>query len=141
MNIKCYNEAEDTLMEKYFTDGLANTEYGKTHCNCLPSCTSITYDAEISQAKFDWVSLFIAYKNPLNEFPGMQPARLSIFFKEHQFITSKRSELYGKTDFLANCGGKSAQISCCSKIKSEVLIIIILIVFQDYLGCSWVYRY
>lgn len=35
----------------------------------------------------------------------MQPARLSIFFKEHQFITSKRSELYGQTDFLANCGG------------------------------------
>lgn len=32
-------------------------------------------------------------------------ARLSIFFKETQFITSKRSELYGKTDFLANCGG------------------------------------
>lgn len=35
----------------------------------------------------------------------MQPARLSIFFKENQFITSKRSELYGQTDFLANCGG------------------------------------
>lgn len=35
----------------------------------------------------------------------MQPARLSVFFKENQFITSKRSELYGLTDFLANCGG------------------------------------
>lgn len=35
----------------------------------------------------------------------MHPARLSIFFKENQFITSKRSELYGLTDFLANCGG------------------------------------
>lgn len=35
----------------------------------------------------------------------MHPARLSIFFKENQFITSKRSELYGPTDFLANCGG------------------------------------
>lgn len=32
-------------------------------------------------------------------------SRLSIFFKETQFITSKRSELYGLTDFLANCGG------------------------------------
>lgn len=28
-----------------------------------------------------------------------------IFFKEAQFITSRRSELYGQTDFLANCGG------------------------------------
>lgn len=35
----------------------------------------------------------------------MQPARLAIFFKENQFITSKRSELYGRTDFVANCGG------------------------------------
>lgn len=35
----------------------------------------------------------------------MQPARLAIFFREKQFITSKRSELYGRTDFLANCGG------------------------------------
>lgn len=32
-------------------------------------------------------------------------SRLSIFFKEAQFLTSKRSELYGTTDFLANCGG------------------------------------
>lgn len=28
-----------------------------------------------------------------------------MFFKEMQFITSERSELYGPTDFLANCGG------------------------------------
>lgn len=35
----------------------------------------------------------------------VQFARLYIYFKEAQFITSKRSELYGTTDFLANCGG------------------------------------
>lgn len=38
-------------------------------------------------------------------FHSVQIARLSIYFKETQFITSKRSELYGPTDFLANCGG------------------------------------
>lgn len=32
-------------------------------------------------------------------------ARVTIFFKEMQFITSERNELYGSTDFLANCGG------------------------------------
>lgn len=31
--------------------------------------------------------------------------RIGIFFKEMQFITSERNELYGQTDFLANCGG------------------------------------
>ncbi|XP_037031858.1 pickpocket protein 28-like isoform X2 [Bradysia coprophila] len=105
--IACYNEAEDNLLKEQFTEGLTlepGAERVKA-CNCLPACTSITYDAEISQAPFDWVSLFNAYNSPLDEFPGMQPARLSIFFKENQFITSKRSELYGPTDFLANCGG------------------------------------
>jgi hypothetical protein len=38
-------------------------------------------------------------------FYSMQLASLSLFFKEDQFITSRRSELYGRTDFLANCGG------------------------------------
>ena len=28
-----------------------------------------------------------------------------VSFKEAQFMSSKRSELYGTTDFLANCGG------------------------------------
>lgn len=69
--IKCYNDAEDKLSEKEFTDGLStDTEIVKRGCNCLPSCTSITYDAEISQAKFDWVSLFTAFKSNLTEFPG-----------------------------------------------------------------------
>jgi len=35
----------------------------------------------------------------------MKMSRVSIFFKEAQFLTSRRSELYGTTDFLANCGG------------------------------------
>lgn len=69
--IKCYNDAEDKLSEKEFTEGLGdNIEKVKSGCNCLPSCTSITYDAEISQAPFDWVSLFTAFKSNLTEFPG-----------------------------------------------------------------------
>lgn len=93
---------------KEIEEGLSSTtdsRRGETKCNCLPLCTSITYDAEISQARFNWEDLFKAFKNPIDEFPGKQFARLSIFFKEAQFITSKRSELYGPTDFLANCGG------------------------------------
>jgi len=41
----------------------------------------------------------------MQEYPGSQMSRLSIYFKQSQFITSKRSELYGMTEFLANCGG------------------------------------
>lgn len=35
----------------------------------------------------------------------MELARLKIFFKTGEFITLKRSELYGPTDFFASCGG------------------------------------
>lgn len=30
---------------------------------------------------------------------------MKIFFKTDEFITNKRSELFGRTDFIANCGG------------------------------------
>lgn len=43
--MRCYKEAELRLSLKY-----AN---GTSTCNCLPSCDSITYDAELSQAKYD----------------------------------------------------------------------------------------
>lgn len=31
--------------------------------------------------------------------------QLNIFFKSNQFMSLHRSELYGQTDFIANCGG------------------------------------
>lgn len=40
--------------------------------------------------------------------------RVNIFFKDTQFITSRRSELYGPTDFLANCGGLLGVFLGCS---------------------------
>lgn len=40
--IACYNEAEDKLLEKDFTEGLANMRRG---CNCLPGFSLL-------QAKF-----------------------------------------------------------------------------------------
>ncbi|XP_041982502.1 uncharacterized protein LOC121735666 [Aricia agestis] len=75
-------------------------------CKCLPSCTAIEYEAETSQADYDWKAIFRAYHLPIeDEDEDLLYARVMVFFKEAQFITSKRSELYGQTDFLANCGG------------------------------------
>lgn len=107
--VHCYDASEDNLMLSELTESLSSgsgvNKLGKTNCNCLPSCTSINYDAELSQADFEFVKVFNAFGADLNEFPGAILARLTIFFKEAQFITSKRSELYGLTDFMANCGG------------------------------------
>lgn len=101
--IHCYDRAEDEMLLKEFTEGRAATE-----CNCMPACTSLVYNAETSQGNFDLEEMLNAdgeAEEFFSEFPGAQMSRLSIYFKENQFITSKRSELYGVTDFLANCGG------------------------------------
>ncbi|KAJ6650121.1 Pickpocket protein 28, partial [Pseudolycoriella hygida] len=100
----CYNKAEHDLLHEQYLNGITKNISSTHECECLPACTSIKYDAEISQASFDWSLLLNAFKSS-TEYPGMCPARLAIFFKENQFITTERSELYGPTDFLANCGG------------------------------------
>uniref|UniRef100_A0A1B0DLX4 Uncharacterized protein n=2 Tax=Phlebotomus papatasi TaxID=29031 RepID=A0A1B0DLX4_PHLPP len=53
----------------------------------------------------DWDKLFEALEIPKDKLEGIRPAILSIYFKDSQFITSRRSELYGLTNFVANCGG------------------------------------
>lgn len=67
--VKCYNDAVDDLL-KFNGYGDGNDQDINNNCKCLPSCTSISYDHEVSQAPFDYKSLFIAFKSPLTEFPG-----------------------------------------------------------------------
>ncbi|XP_034104832.1 pickpocket protein 28 [Drosophila albomicans] len=113
--IHCYERAErDQLVHEFqrvrFLNG-GDTEEpqsgAQSACNCLPACTSLVYNTEISQANFDLEEMLAAEGDTefMREYPGSQMSRLSIYFKQSQFITSKRSELYGITDFLANCGG------------------------------------
>ncbi|XP_044272487.1 pickpocket protein 28-like [Tribolium madens] len=106
----CIFEAEQELLAREVESGLSRYDNNDddnlpTNCDCLPACTSITYNAETSQADFNWPKVFQAFKANFSEYPGVQMTRLTIFFKDMQFITSERNELYGQTDFLANCGG------------------------------------
>ncbi|KAF2903802.1 hypothetical protein ILUMI_02379 [Ignelater luminosus] len=77
-------------------------------CNCLPSCASIEFETETSQSDWDWKSM-LAAMNEREEQDGFLEdkhlSRLRVFFKDMQFITSERNQLYGSTDFMANCGG------------------------------------
>lgn len=42
----------------------------RKRCDCLPPCTSLSYNAESSQALFNWPKVFLAFKGDPNEFPG-----------------------------------------------------------------------
>ncbi|XP_059608203.1 pickpocket protein 28-like [Phlebotomus argentipes] len=101
--IQCYRQAEYELLQLEIQEDLS--KISNRTCNCLPACTSIVYDSEISQTEADVEKLFNAYEIPADEFSGFQMSTLTIFFKDTQFITSRRSELYGLTNFIANCGG------------------------------------
>nr|XP_023023900.1 pickpocket protein 28-like [Leptinotarsa decemlineata] len=106
---ECMFEAKQELLIREVEYGISNYESERSSsspdCDCLPACTSLTYNAEYSQGHYEWEKLFQAFRVNFSEFPGVQMTRLTIFFKEQQFITSERNELYGQTDFLANCGG------------------------------------
>ncbi|XP_017046078.1 pickpocket protein 28 isoform X2 [Drosophila ficusphila] len=111
--IYCYDRAERQLLVREFKRVRAlnaareDARGVESACNCMPACTSLVYNTEISQANFDLEEMLLAEGDTefLQEYPGSQMSRLSIYFKQSQFITSKRSELYGMTEFLANCGG------------------------------------
>lgn len=80
VDIRCYVSAGDR-----FSKGLLVKK-----CNCLPDCTSITYDVEISQAPFRYTEEDIELKKSL---------------KQPYFIALNRTEIYTMADFMASCGG------------------------------------
>ncbi|KAM3965775.1 pickpocket protein 28 [Aphomia sociella] len=115
-NMACIKKVQMELVVAEVEAGLEKVVHGNdtigeareiaSRCKCLPACTSIEYEAETSQADYDWKAIFRAYKLDIPpEMNDMMYSRVMVFFKEPQFITSRRSELYGQTDFLANCGG------------------------------------
>ncbi|KAJ8923403.1 hypothetical protein NQ315_001961 [Exocentrus adspersus] len=85
--------------------GLSGAEEHGFACGCLPACSSLTYNAEFSQSHFNWQKVFEGYRENMSELPGVHFTRLTMFFKESQFIPAERNEMFGLTDFLANCGG------------------------------------
>ena len=61
-------------------------------CNCLPDCSSIEYDFEISHVRMT------------NETKDFQ-SEVSIYFRDDEFVAYRRYETYGRIDLLSNIGG------------------------------------
>ncbi|CAH2105174.1 unnamed protein product [Euphydryas editha] len=103
ITIEIQNELDDTM---HADDIKREALRVAINCQCLPSCTSIDYGEEISQGNFNVEAVANAYNLSFNkEKQGDSYTQVKIYFKEAQFIKVQRSELYGQTDFLANCGG------------------------------------
>lgn len=66
----------------------------KQFCDCLPSCTSITYHMEISQNTEHNLESATDYFTQLN-----------LRFRDTNFLAIERNALFSQTDFWASCGG------------------------------------
>ncbi|XP_068083963.1 pickpocket protein 28 [Anabrus simplex] len=89
---------EKLLCTKDIQDDYNFDTVHREQCHCLPSCTEIQYDVETSQAEY-------MTRKPYGNETELLSTSISVFLKNMQVLTRKRSELYGLSDFLANCGG------------------------------------
>lgn len=85
---------------------------GRFRCNCWAACRSIQYSADKRVAKlFDnqYKKVEEQYINANGSVEtktvNYEMTKLFVKFKDSEFFAMKRSELYGLTDFIANCGG------------------------------------
>lgn len=104
----CVEKAADELFEDLNENLMPEEGHTENHvkCHCLPACTSIDYYTEMSQVEFDIKKVLKSYgeEDDLSE-RDLVLSYVAIYFRESQFINSKREELYGWRDFIANIGG------------------------------------
>lgn len=98
----CCEDVKREMMTATMETSLKNSksydDLGIVACDCLPPCTSLHYEAGISH---DDIRTFTRSSKRSDSFHSA----VTIFFKDDAFIFSKRSELFGFSDLLANFGG------------------------------------
>lgn len=125
--IECYRQAQRQLFEEDIIDGLSNkkAESFRRKCHCLPSCTTITYEANVDRTKFYWrealkrtlnwtqqeVNMY-AYGGDMTWLRNIlidlifvlnswHMSSVMIYFDHYSLTSLKRDEQYTNTDFLA----------------------------------------
>ncbi|XP_050067230.1 pickpocket protein 28-like [Anopheles maculipalpis] len=86
-----------------------STEDYLQQCDCLPACSSVRFDLQITQDSHTEereVRTSIETEQELQarlQIPVYSV--LQVYYQDTHFIPAQRSELHGLVDFLANCGG------------------------------------
>lgn len=88
------------VLEREVEAGITSEFENKTgnDCDCLPACTSLTYNAEISQADYNWKRMFHDYLyNYTTEFPGqvIEYSYLLKLYEDQLAGTVRLSRVYG----------------------------------------------
>ncbi|XP_055320058.1 pickpocket protein 28-like [Sitodiplosis mosellana] len=123
--LQCVKTVENSLMQQILNKTAISY-------NCLPACRSVSYDAEISMARLDRYN----HQRAMGQGGKLQRkrryTRVFISFKDEQFFSSRRAEVYTTIDFIANCGGILGLFMGIS-----ILSIVEIVYFSTLrLGCS-----
>ncbi|XP_011181517.2 pickpocket protein 28 [Zeugodacus cucurbitae] len=105
-NIACYDTAQSELSILIQNQTMQATmdPNAKIICDCMPACTSLDYNVEISSARYELNKTLQAFRE-VYEHPDFLGSRLSVYFKEHQFTAIKRTVLFSIATLIANWGG------------------------------------
>ncbi|XP_055382437.1 pickpocket protein 28-like [Condylostylus longicornis] len=116
----CNVEQKNCLREAMKEMAIKESFDINNQCDCLAACNTIYYEMEVSQSEL--VDERNSTKTDLF-------ASVTLFFKEDQFWTSKRSELYSMTEVVANIGGVLGLFMGISVLSVFELIYFIMLHF------------
>ncbi|XP_005176880.1 pickpocket protein 11-like [Musca domestica] len=132
--LNCYRQAKDQLLFQQFMEGLKHPQTTLNNCDCLPACTALDYETEISEGSFNvanTINAVASFREMHDLRPDLTMSMVWIYFKDNEFITSRRSELYGLTDLMANFGG------VCGLFMGVSLLSIIEMLYHFTLRFWW----
>ncbi|KAL9702254.1 hypothetical protein quinque_005772 [Culex quinquefasciatus] len=106
---RCIIEARYGMLKALSQNRLKNDGL-MSECDCMSACSSIQYLTEVTQSTYDTVQTVSLRLKPLlpqllKLMESVTSSKVSVFFKGAEFLSTRRNELFGLTDFVANCGG------------------------------------
>ncbi|KFB46467.1 AGAP011103-PA-like protein [Anopheles sinensis] len=105
--MKCYESAVMRLMELEEM----NTDADQELCDCLPACTTLKYDVELSNDDLNLKALLDSIVKDESGLQGNDLMLLYVYYKDNKFIYTERVEYMSFTSELANFGGTLALLA------------------------------
>ncbi|KAJ3617445.1 hypothetical protein MTP99_007162 [Tenebrio molitor] len=94
----CVLSAQDELELIEIKNKLNNKTKSLSFCDCLPSCSSLHYDFEVTASTPVW-------QRPVEEENRKTMSELIIYFQHSAFVKLERNEVFSTFDLLAKIGG------------------------------------
>ncbi|XP_045478144.1 pickpocket protein 28-like [Harmonia axyridis] len=105
-----------------------------TICNCMPLCSDLTYNAEVSTSEWIFNDEDEVFVDGMREAMSRNRASaIKIFFKDMYFLPNRRDELYGTSDMISNIGGALGLFTGFSLVSlAEIIYFMSVKLIENY---------